>query len=463
MKRSARFVLTVVLCLALGVPGVVPRVSAIGPADTGTWMELSLHGDSLECLVINPRTPSTLYAAVSGSGVFHSTDSGASWTAMNKGLPDMFVGCLVIDPLAPSTLYAGALDGGVFRSSDSGVSWTAMNKGLTDTLVTCLVIDPLTPSTLYVGTMGHEVFRSTDSGATWTTASKGLIGLDVASLAIDPLAPCTLYAALSYGGVFHSTDSGATWRAMNKGLTTDVLGLVTSVTCLAINPLTPSILFAGTKDGSVFRYHAASPYTLAAVSSPSSGGTITKSPNRSSYALATSVVVTASPASGYTFIGWSGALSGTKNPATITMDADKAVTASFTRSTKRVLQLKIGSTAMLVDGGSVALEAAPLILNSRTLLPIRAIIEGLGGTVAWDPIAHKVAVTLGTKTVVLWIGKSLATVNGVSTPIDATDASVVPEIINSRTMLPLRFVSENLGCTVVWAAATQTITITYTP
>jgi hypothetical protein len=72
-------------------------------------------------------------------------------------------------------------------------------------------------------------------------------------------------------------------------------------------------------------------------------------------------------------------------------------------------------------------------------------------------------VTLGKKTIALWIGKSLASVNGVSMPIDATDASVVPEIINSRTMLPLRFVTENLGATVVWDQNTQTITITYTP
>jgi hypothetical protein len=54
-------------------------------------------------------------------------------------------------------------------------------------------------------------------------------------------------------------------------------------------------------------------------------------------------------------------------------------------------------------------------------------------------------------------------VNGVSTPIDSTDAKVVPEIINGRTMLPLRFVTENLGATVGWDQNTQTITITYTP
>ena len=128
-----------------------------------------------------------------------------------------------------------------------------------------------------------------------------------------------------------------------------------------------------------------------------------------------------------------------------------------------VLILQIGKTMFWDNSIPTKLDSTPVIKNSRTLLPIRAIIEALGGTVAWDPIAHKVTVTLGTKTVVLWIGKSLATVNGVSTPIDATDASDVPEIINGRTMLPLRFVSENLGCTVLWGDATQTITITYQP
>jgi hypothetical protein len=140
-------------------------------------------------------------------------------------------------------------------------------------------------------------------------------------------------------------------------------------------------------------------------------------------------------------------------------------TAIEKKSTKEqtVLVLHVGSSPFAMNGVSKTLDSPPVIKNGRTLVPIRAIIEALGGTVAWDPIAHKVTVTLGTKTVVLWIGKSAATVNGVSTPIDSTNAKVVPEIINSRTMLPLRFVTENLSATVGWDAAAQTITITYTP
>src|SRR5664280_2103255 len=122
-----------------------------------------------------------------------------------------------------------------------------------------------------------------------------------------------------------------------------------------------------------------------------------------------------------------------------------------TKTPKTVVVLQIGKSTFTVNGASKTLDSPPIIKNGRTLVPIRAIIEALAGTVGWDGITKKATVTLGKKTIALWIGKSTATVNGVSTLIDSTDAKVVPEIITSRTMLPLRFVSENLGCTVLWA------------
>ena len=130
---------------------------------------------------------------------------------------------------------------------------------------------------------------------------------------------------------------------------------------------------------------------------------------------------------------------------------------------QNIMILQVGKAMFTVNGASKTLDSPPVIKNGRTLVPIRAIIEALVGTVAWDATTKKATVTLGKKTIALWIGKSVATVNGVSTPIDSTDAKVVPEIINGRTMLPLRFVTENLGATVAWEQSTQTITITYTP
>jgi len=126
-----------------------------------------------------------------------------------------------------------------------------------------------------------------------------------------------------------------------------------------------------------------------------------------------------------------------------------------------VIVLQVGQTTFTVNGTPNTLDSPPIIKNGRTLLPIRPIVEALGGSVSWDPIERKVTVTLGSTTIELWIGKNTARVNGTDTPIDPTNSKVVPEIINGRTMLPLRFVTENLGCELQWDPNTKTITITY--
>lgn len=129
--------------------------------------------------------------------------------------------------------------------------------------------------------------------------------------------------------------------------------------------------------------------------------------------------------------------------------------------------LRIGDPFMTVGGLTVAIDAsgkvAPIIQNSRTLLPIRALIETLGGTVGWDPVARKATIALKGTTLQLWIGKATATVDGRSVPIDAADKRVVPVITAGRTLLPLRFVAESLGLDIVWDAALRSITLNYVP
>ena len=164
----------------------------------------------------------------------------------------------------------------------------------------------------------------------------------------------------------------------------------------------------------------------------------------------------------------------TQGTNTITIEAvdklgsktTKTVTVAYTSSQSKsyIITLKVGDPHIEVNGVSKNIDAQgskPIIQNDRTLVPIRVIIESLGGTVEWDGAQRKVTVSLGYNTIELFIGKSIAKVNGVNTPIDLTNSKVVPEIINSRTYLPLRFVCENLGTTVDWDDKTQTITIYY--
>jgi hypothetical protein len=134
------------------------------------------------------------------------------------------------------------------------------------------------------------------------------------------------------------------------------------------------------------------------------------------------------------------------------------VTAPQPRTT---LVLQVGSPTMKAGSAGIALDSPPIIVESRTLVPIRAVVEALGGTVSWDAPTQTVTVGLEGTVLKLVIGKSSALVNGTSTPIDAANAKVVPLIISSRTMLPLRFIAENLGADVQWEASSQTITVTF--
>jgi hypothetical protein len=131
--------------------------------------------------------------------------------------------------------------------------------------------------------------------------------------------------------------------------------------------------------------------------------------------------------------------------------------------TATVITLTIGKTRMSINGMAVALDTAPVIKESRTMLPIRAIAEAIDASVAWDPVGRKVTITRGSTRIELWIGKSVAKLNGKFISIDATNSKVVPYITNGRTLLPVRFIAEMLGLDVQWNASTQVVTLTLQP
>ena len=78
---------------------------------------------------------------------------------------------------------------------------------------------------------------------------------------------------------------------------------------------------------SISVYSKSITYTLTATTS--SGGTVNLNPTASTYNSGTDVSITAIPSSGYQFIGWSGSVTSTVNPLTITMNGDKSIMATF--------------------------------------------------------------------------------------------------------------------------------------
>jgi len=77
------------------------------------------------------------------------------------------------------------------------------------------------------------------------------------------------------------------------------------------------------------------------------------------------------------------------------------------------------------------------------------------------PSDRRVDIIYEGKSINLWIGKNKAKINGQEVMIDPSNPNVVPEITNSRTMVPLRFVAESLGCNVEWIPETKIVRITY--
>jgi len=114
----------------------------------------------------------------------------------------------------------------------------------------------------------------------------------------------------------------------------------------------------------------------------------------------------------------------------------------------------------------LSLDAPATIIAGRTYLPARYVVEPLGGLATWDQYSKGVECTLLGNTVTLWIDNPSARVNGESVLIEkdmSKYGEVVPTIINDRTMVPMRFLAESLGCEVEWIADTREIILTYTP
>ena len=148
--------------------------------------------------------------------------------------------------------------------------------------------------------------------------------------------------------------------------------------------------------------------------------------------------------------------------------ASKTITATYEKPVQAIIiTLQPDNPYMTVNGVQQEIDPGrgtkPVIIKEwgRTVVPIRAIVEALGGTISWNGTERKVTIDFKGTTIELWIDGPQAEVNGVMKWIDPKNHNVKPIIINDRTMLPLRFVAESLGCTVDWNGATKTITIIY--
>lgn len=132
---------------------------------------------------------------------------------------------------------------------------------------------------------------------------------------------------------------------------------------------------------------------------------------------------------------------------------------AFASAGEQIIKLQIGNPNMTVNEDTVEIDpgqgAVPVIINDRTLLPVRLVIETVGGSVGWEQETQTMTLTYNNDEIRLIIGSSTAYMNNEAHTLDTAHV-----IINERTMLPIRFIAESFKFGVDWAEETQTVTIT---
>jgi photosystem II stability/assembly factor-like uncharacterized protein len=186
-------------------------------------------------LAIDPQAPNTIYVGTSNlctcmddpmmTGAWKSTDGGATWSAVNTGLPPVInsvemqpIWSLAVHPNSIGTLYA-AIGEFVFKTTNGGETWTSLTDSRNNTgpgpgygtFITSLAMTSALPGTLYVGSNSAGVYRITDQTPVLTLQS-GYCATSPWTLAVTNGPPNTTIRLIG-------TDNGQPWEIPAWGTT----------------------------------------------------------------------------------------------------------------------------------------------------------------------------------------------------------------------------------------------------
>lgn len=209
---------------------------------TWKWTNITAQGDhsihpDQHCLTFAPGASKTIYCGSDG-GIFRSTNSGATWKALNKGLGITEMEYLGSDPTTASWLLAGTQDNGTIRYRGSPV-WDHVADGDGGDCG----VNQLAPDEVYHSFYGVTLERSTDKGDTWSALSPP----SMSSLFYPPIEVFGKTVGIGGESLDISRNGGTTWKTVS-------LGLPASDVATAMDIPDPSTVYVGTHQGRVLRF-----------------------------------------------------------------------------------------------------------------------------------------------------------------------------------------------------------------
>lgn len=243
------------------------RGPAVGESSAGIYRTTNrgdswtavLAGQSIHALARSPQNPQVVYAA--GSGVFRSSDGGATWARLAQGdaaLANVDLRGIAVSPADPSLLVAvGNTEGGsgrVLRSTNGGANW-ALALGGSLGPVYAATFAPASGGGQYLLVATQTgAFRSTNGGVTYERVTEELGNVGVLAVLVNPSNPTHAFIGTVSRGVFESADAGVSWRPLDPSLGNQ------TIRALAADRRSPQSLYAGS-EGGVFAFTFAPPPT----------------------------------------------------------------------------------------------------------------------------------------------------------------------------------------------------------
>jgi hypothetical protein len=357
------------------------------PGKAGVWKSLDggatwapknvgLTDTKVNTLTIHPSLPNILFASTRlqdptqqglNTRLFRTLDGGESWQQVICGLPDTLgVTQVVFAPSDPNIMYLSAIgwNRGLYKSTDGGGCWVKLNSYN----IATVAVHPADPDIVYLGTFGSPGFYISFNGAqTWTQFNAGLHPNPwVDSIALDPRDPFHVFLGTN-AGVYETTltadmvittmalpnaiinqpyssalrAAGGTppfsWAigppgSLPAGLSLDpATGIISGQTAAAGQfPIEVRVVDRDSRSFTrTLTLNVLAMYPLAANPAPPEGGAVTRTPDEPLYTQGAIVKVEAVPNPGYSFIGWSGDISGTASTELVVMVESKSIQASF--------------------------------------------------------------------------------------------------------------------------------------
>lgn len=258
MRKLSYVLALCVLCSAVVVP-------AYAQDSLNIWSQSLRVPARVFAMDISSTNGNLIYCASLDSGVYKSTDGGASWAAVNTGLTYNHVQAIAISQSNNNIVYCGTdqlggANSGMYKTTDGGASWTYISTGILESSkgIQAIAVHPTNPDIAWMAVFDGLVnsttglYKTTDGGANWFPSNTGIGTVkNILSIAVNPVNPNTLFCGTSFSVVapalmsriYRSTDGGATWVDRSNGLPTDTT-IGHPVRALSISTVDTNVILA---------------------------------------------------------------------------------------------------------------------------------------------------------------------------------------------------------------------------